>query len=179
MFKKKRFSQALHESAKSIEPSPLTYQSILAAVMPEAVKEGRVSYSAAAGQVENLNRRAAAYRKSRVGALSFVAVAATLLLLIMPGEQTSIIPDEPVPLADQAFTIECQTMDDGHVQISAPTGEEVLWQEVYALDHKGNHIAPAFVLPEQGLAVFAPPADDMIICIPLASGAVVNYEYER
>ena len=180
LFRKKRISAALHESAAVITPSPAIYQAMLAEIMPEAVKEGRVSYAAAREQVDKLTR--GRQRMVRGTALGLVFSAAALLLIFWPEGRINFIPEESVPSSQYPIaaqiTISCQTVDAGYVHVSVPDSEEVQWESVYALDQKGNPISPYAVYPELNMAIFAPPESDIVIYVPLASGAEGSCVYE-
>ncbi|MCL1905727.1 MAG: hypothetical protein FWG06_01820 [Clostridiales bacterium] len=182
LFRKKRISEALHKSADASAQSPAIYQTMLANIMPEAVETGRVSYATAREQAARLSREVTRQRKVRVVALGMVVSAAALLLFVMPGEQTSLIPEVGIPLAPEPgsvaqVTISCQRVDGGDVHAHITGSEEVYWESIYALDQNGNHIVPYIVYPELELAIFAPPQGNIVIYVPLISGVQASHEY--
>jgi hypothetical protein len=180
LLRKKHISAALHKSAGAIPPSSLTCQSILAGVMPEAVREGRVSYGAACEEANNLARKKNSSRSSGAAVLSLVVVAVLLLLFVLPGQPISIIPEDETPLAKaptMQIEINCQKVEGGYVHVRINGSEEVSWQSIYALDQNGLYIAPYAIYPEFKIAVFAPPEDCMIIYVPMVSGMLSSCEY--
>ena len=178
--RKKRIFAALHDSADAISPSPLTCQSILAGVMPEAVRQGRVSYGAAREKANNLARKKATGRRQSVAAaLGLTVLTVGLLLFVKSGGPLSLIPEDEVPLAFAPATlkIDCQTVDGGYVHVRMTGSEDVSWQSIYALDKNERYISPYAVYPELRMVVFAPPKGDIVIYAPLVSGLVASCEY--